>query len=164
MSDPKPSKGTERGEFVTETSSETMKAVEANLRSAAMIYLIPAILLTVIGLLLWFWLDFEWWMYVGFFIVGGFLLFIGIMVLTLFVSVPKLEVYEKGLLVKPPKGSSVFHPWKAFKGYTRNEIYNMKVIELHLREGGEGAITIHEKVDSFEDVLKLVADNVEKLA
>ncbi len=164
MPDPKSEKETERGEFVTETSSETMKDIEANLRSASMIYLIPAILLLAIGLFLWFWMGVAWWLYLAFFIGAGFLFFIGIMVLTLFVSVPKLEVYEGGLLVKPPKGSSVFHPWKDFRGYTRNEVYNMKVVELHLREGGEGAITIHEKVDRFDDVLELVDDNLEKLA
>jgi hypothetical protein len=151
------------GGLITETSSETMKAIEADLRTGSMVWLLPAIALLAIGLLLWLWLDVAWWLYIVFLVVGGFLLFIGIMVLSLYVSVPKLEVYEGGVLVRPPRGRSVPHPWEDFRGYSRTVAHGMKVTQLHPVEGGDGPITIHEQVDRFDDVLELVAKNMEEL-
>ncbi len=150
----------EKGDFVTETSSETMKMIEDNLRKAALLYLLPAVFLLAIGALLWWVTESPWWMYVPMFAGGVFLAFFGILILSLLVSVPKLEIYVGGIVIKPPKGRTVFHPWKDFKGYRWGKLQDLKVIEIYLKKGDGKPINIHEKVDRYDEVKKLVREKL----
>jgi hypothetical protein len=150
----------EKGEFVTETSSETMKIIEDSLRKAALLYILPAVFLMVIGFVLWWVVESPWWLYVPMFAGGLFLIFFGILILSLLVSIPKLEIFEGGIVIKPPKGRTVFHPWKDFKGFRWGKLQDFKVIELHLKKGDGKPINIHEKVERYDEVKKLAKDNL----
>ena len=67
-------------------------------------------------------------------------------------------------MIKPPKGRTVFHPWKDFRGYRWGKLQDLKVIELYLKKGDGKPINIHEKVDRYDEVKKLVNDNLDYLS
>jgi hypothetical protein len=149
------------GEFITESSADVTKMLRDRFRSAATFFATPGILLLIIGLVLWLWVEVSWYIHVVFF-VGAALLFVySAMLLSLSTSVPSLKVYEGGVLLKPPKGRTTFLPWKTFKGYTKKEMGELEVIELH-RERGE-PISIHKYIPHFDRIGALVEENVPPL-
>jgi hypothetical protein len=148
----------EKGELIAESSAEITKMLRDRFRAAAAFYALPGVLLVIIGLALWLWLDLAWYMYVIFFIGAAILFLYSITLLSVSVGVPSLKIYEGGVLLKPPKGRTRFHPWGDFKGYRLKRMGELEVIELH-REGGE-PISIHKFIPQYGRVLALVKENV----
>lgn len=154
--------GDEKGELVTESSAEIMEMLRGRFRIAAQLFIGSGILLLVIGLVLAFVLEVPWWLYIAFFAGAAFLFFFGAMFVSVYLGVPRLQVYQGGVMLKPPRGRTVFHPWSGFSNYKLKTMAEMKVIELQPKGDGE-PISIHQHVPRFDDVLKLVEDNLEQM-
>ena len=149
------------GGFVTESSAEITKMLRDRFRSAAAFFAMPAILLVIVGLVLALWAEVTWYIYLVFFVGAGLLLLYSAMLLMVSASVPSLKVYKKGVLIKPPKGRTSFHPWDSFKGWRRREMGELEVIELHPGKGE--AISIHRFIPQYDTVRGLVEEHVPPL-
>ncbi len=149
------------GEFVTESSAEITKMLRDRFRSAATFFAMPALLLIIVGLALALWVGVPWYIYAVFFMGAGLLFFYSATLLTVSASVPSLKVYERGVLIKPPKGRTTFHPWDSFKGWKRKEMGDMVVIELHPERGEP--ISIHKYIPHYDRVRGLVEEHVSPL-
>jgi len=64
-----------RGELITESSAQVTKMLRDRFRSAAVVFAVPAVILSLIGLVMWFVVEVEWYIY-GVFFVGAGLLFL----------------------------------------------------------------------------------------
>jgi hypothetical protein len=148
----------ERGELIAESSAEITKMLRDRFRAAAAFYALPGVLLVIIGLALWLWLEMVWYLYIIFFIGAAVLFLYSITLLSVSTGVPSLKVYEGGVLLKPPKGRTRFRPWQSFKGHRIKRMGELEVIELH-SEGGE-PISIHKFIPQYGRVLALVKENV----
>lgn len=151
----------EKGEFITESSAEVTKMLRDRFGSAAVFFALPGVLLMIIGLVMWLIVEAQWYIYGVFFVGAAILLFYSALLMSVSMGVPSLRVYEGGVLIKPPKGKTVFHPWSTFKGYTRKEMGQLEVIELHLEKGE--AISIHKYIPQYERIGKLIEENVTPL-
>lgn len=151
----------EMGEFITESSAEVTKMLRDRFRSAAAFFAMPAVLLVIIGLVLALWVEVSWYGYVVFFVGAALLLLYSAMLLAVSAGVPSLKVYEGGVLIKPPKGRTIFHPWKDFKGWRRKEMGELEVIELHLEKGEP--ISIHKFIPQYDRICALVEEHVPPL-
>jgi hypothetical protein len=129
-------------------------------RIAAAVFALPGLVLLVIGLYLMLEIDVGWYIY-GIFFVGAVLLLVySLMLLLVSVGVPSLKIYQKGVLLKHPKGRTRFHPWKEFAGYRMKSMKDMEVIELQFRQGGGESISVHKYVDRYDEVKALVEENL----
>ena len=151
----------EKGEFITESSAEVTKMLRDRFRSAAVVFALPGVLLMIIGLVMWLIVETQWYIYGVFFVGAALLLFYSALLMSVSMGVPSLRVYEGGVLIKPPKGKTVFHPWSAFKGYTRKEMGQLEAIELHPEKGEP--ISIHKYIPQYERIGKLIEENVAPL-
>ena len=148
----------ERGELIAESSAEITKMLRDRFRAAATFYALPGVLLVIIGLALWLWLEMAWYVYVIFFVGAAILFLYSATLFSVSTGVPSLKVYEGGVLLKPPKGRTRFMPWSAFKGYRLKRMGELEVIELH--RGGEEPISIHKFIPEYGRILALVKENV----
>jgi hypothetical protein len=146
------------GEFITESSAEVTKMLRERFRSAAAFYATPSMLLLLVGLALWLWFDVAWYIFIAFFVGAAILLIYSISLLSLSVSVPSLKVYDGGVLLKPPKGRTTFHPWKDFKGWNRKEMGEIEVVELYLEKGEP--IAINKYIPHYDRIKALVEEHV----
>ena len=112
----------EKGEFITESSAEVTKMLRDRFGSAAVFFALPGVLLMILGLVMWLIVETQWYIYGVFFVGAAILLFYSALLMSVSMGVPSLKVYEGGVLIKPPKGKTVFHPWSTFKGYTMKEM------------------------------------------
>lgn len=151
----------EKGEFITESSAEVTKMLRDRFRSAAVFFAVPAIILLLLGLTMWFVVEVGWYVYVAFFIGAGLLFLYSGMLFYVSRGVPSLRIYEGGVLLKPPKGKTLFHPWKEFTGYERKEMGELEVIELHLEHGEN--ISLNKFMDQYDRISGLVETNVPPL-
>ncbi len=151
----------DKGELITESSAEVTKMLRDRFRAAATLYATPGVLLIILGLLLWFWLEVEWYIYIVFFVGAAILLLYSLTLLYISAGVPSMKVYEGGVLLKPPRGSTTFIPWRDFKGYTRKEMGELEVLELH-RERGE-PLSIHKFIPQYDRICAIVEERVPHL-
>jgi hypothetical protein len=151
----------DKGEFITESSAQVTKMLRDRFRSAALVFAVPAVILLLIGLVMWFWVGLEWYIYVVFFVGAGLLFLYSAMLLFVSMGVPSLRIYEGGVLLKPPKGKTVFHPWSDFTGYTRKEMGDLEVIELQLEKGEP--ISLNKYMDQYDRIGGLVEQNVPRV-
>lgn len=148
----------DKGEFIVESSAEVTKMLRDRFRSAALFFAVPGLLLVIMGLVMWLYVDVAWYLYGAFFVGAGLLLVYSLMLISVAASVPSLRIYEGGVLLKPPKGKTVFHPWSAFRGYTRKTMGKMETLELHLAKGDP--ITVSKFIPHFDRIQALVEENV----
>jgi hypothetical protein len=138
-----------------------MEMLRGRFRVAAMLFIGSGIFLVAIGSVLALVLEVAWWLYIAFFAGAVFLFFFGAMFVSVYMGVPRLQIYEGGVMLKPSRGRTVFHPWSDFSGYKEKTLAEMKVIELQPKGDGE-PISIHQHVPRFEEVLGLVEGNLER--
>ena len=151
----------ETGEFIVESSAEITQMLKDRFRAAATIYAIPGLILILLGLILWFVVEVPWYLY-GFAVaVGVVLIFYSLVLLSVSVGVPSLRIYEGGVLLKPPKGKTHFHPWSEFTGYDKKKMGELETIELHLKRGDP--ISISKFIPHYDRIEKLVEENVPPL-
>lgn len=150
----------DRGELVSEPSAAITGTVETSLRKATLLYLVPGLVLVTTGLLLWFVIDVAWYVFVPFVGAGAFLAFMGSVLLSIFTAVPRMQVFEGGVLVKAGRSASTYHPWSDFGTYRTSTFKGMEVLELRLRRGGTEPISIIEGIPAYGRVKELVAANV----
>ena len=129
-------------------------------RRASALYLLPGVALVLIGALLWIVTDSAWYVFVPFIACGAFLVFMGLMILSIYMAVPRFQVFEGGVLVKAGRGGGRFHPWSEFSDHTVSTFEGMEVIELHLSKGDGEPISIIERVPEYPRVKGLVERNV----
>lgn len=151
----------DKGEFITESSAQVTKMLRDRFRSAALVFALPAVILMLIGLVMWFVVELQWYIYVVFFVGAGLLFLYSAMLLFVSMGVPSLRIYEGGVLLKPPKGKTVFHPWSDFTGYTLKEMGDLEVIELQLEKGEP--ISLNKYMDQYDRICGLVEENVPPL-
>ncbi len=151
----------DKGELITESSAEVTKMLRDRFRAAATLYATPGILLIILGLLMWFWLEVEWYIYLIFFIGAAILLVYSLSLLSVSAGVPSMKVYEGGVLLKPPRGRTTYIPWSDFKGYRRKEMGQLEVLELH-RQKGE-PLSIHKYISHYDRICALVEEQVPHL-
>ncbi|UCC93196.1 MAG: hypothetical protein JSW25_00515 [Thermoplasmata archaeon] len=148
----------EKGELIAESSAQVTQLIRGRFRFVAGFFGIIGVLMILAWLILWLVLDVWWVVYIIFLAAGVLMLFVSANLLYLSVRVPSVRIYEGGVLVKPPKGKTVFHPWAYFKGYTMKEMGPAEVIELQPPDG-EG-ISIHQYTDKYAIIKELVEANV----
>jgi len=151
----------EKGEFIVESSAEVTKMLRDRFRTAATVFAIPGVILVLLGLVMWFVVEVPWYLYGVFFVGGGLLLLYSIMLLSVSVGVPSLRIYEGGVLLKPPKGKTLFHPWSDFRGYVQKKMGELETIELHLEKGDP--ISISKFIPQYGRIEELVEKNVPPL-
>jgi hypothetical protein len=151
----------DKGEFITESSAQVTKMLRDRFRSAALVFALPAVILLLIGLVMWFVVELQWYIYVVFFVGAGLLFLYSAMLLFVSMGVPSLRIYEGGVLLKPPKGKTAFHPWSDFTGYTRKKMGDLEVIELQLEKGEP--ISLNKYMDQYDRIGGLVEQNVPRV-
>ena len=153
---------TGRGELVSEPTAVVTDMMRDRFRRASALYLLPGVALVVIGALLWIITVTPWYIFVPFIAGGAFLVFMGLMILSIYTAVPRFQVFEGGVLVKAGRGSGRFHAWSEFADHTVSTFEGVEVLELHLRKGGAEPISIIERVPEYDRVRALVERNVSR--
>jgi hypothetical protein len=148
----------EKGEFITESSAQVTQLIRGRFRFVAMLFGFVGGLLLLGGLVFWLVVELVWYIYGVFLVGGGILLFIAANLMIISKGVPSLRIYEGGVLIKPPKGKTIFHPWSSFEGYAMKEMGPAEVIELRPPKGE--AISIHQYTDKYARIKELVQGDV----
>lgn len=75
-----------------------------------------------------------------------------------FSSIPKLVVYENGLALVYNRRKKEFYPWGDMDGFTLKKefVFGTYMENIKIIMKGEEAITIHEHVPKFDEVVELV--------
>ena len=153
-------RGSGRGELVSEPSAAITETVGTSLRKATLLYLLPGLVLLATGLLLWIVVNAAWYVFVPFVGAGAFLAFMGSVLLSILTAVPRMQVFEGGVLVKVGRGAARYHPWSDFTTYRTSTFKRMEVLELRLRQEGTEPISIIEEIPAYGRVKELVMANV----
>jgi hypothetical protein len=148
----------EKGEFITESSAKVTELLRSRFRFVAAFFGIPGAILMLSGLALWLVLALSWYIYLIFLVGGAILLFLSANLMVISKGVPSLRIHEGGVLIKPPKGKTVFHPWSSFRDYSIKELGQAEIVELHPPKGD--ALSIHEYTDHYARIKGLVEENV----
>ena len=76
-----------------------------------------------------------------------------------FSSSPKLVVYENGLALAYSRLREDYYSWEDMEGFRwkRDNLFGKDMNNIKVVMGGEEAITIHERVPKFDEVVELVA-------